>query len=328
MTRVCACVTRAYVCFVFTCVSACPCIYPSLWVTAAVTSGRPPAKPLTRTDGHTTTTTTTTTSHHSTAPPAAAAAAAPPPTVVHFPPMARLGIVGLRNLGNTCFLNSCLQCLSHALPLTEYFLCDTWSRDVNEANPLGSRGRLADAYATVLRKMWLGTDEIIAPSRFRRRLAACAGSFGDGDQHDVHELIAFLLDGLHEDVNRVAVAKGRKALPPGQGVSSGASSGGSGREGGGGGKRLMATTPERQLRSKSEPRVVDPNPGDSEGEDGALGDSPSSLTSAADVVLAAKAWMAHLQRNKSVVGTCLSTRSSTADFYDCDSRGCLGLRFD
>ena len=33
------------------------------------------------------------------------------------------GKTGLANLGNTCFLNAIIQCLSHTDPLRQYFLC-------------------------------------------------------------------------------------------------------------------------------------------------------------------------------------------------------------
>ena len=112
--------------------------------------------------------------------------------------------VGLNNLGNTCFMNSALQSLSHATPLTRHFLSNRFKFDLNTSNPLGTGGKLALAYEEFLKHVWMKQGiTSTSPTALKRAIALFAPRFAGYQQHDAQEFLAYLLDGLHEDLNRI-----------------------------------------------------------------------------------------------------------------------------
>ncbi|KAJ6332210.1 hypothetical protein OIU76_010572 [Salix suchowensis] len=103
------------------------------------------------------------------------------------------GLIGLQNLGNTCFMNSAIQCLVHTSEFAKYFQED-YHQEINWQNPLGMVGELALAFGELLRRLWAPGRTAIAPRQFKMKLARFAPQFSGYNQHDSQELLAFLLD--------------------------------------------------------------------------------------------------------------------------------------
>ena len=100
-------------------------------------------------------------------------------------------------------MNSVLQCLSNTEPLVKFFLLDIYSQHVNKKNPLGAGGRLAQSYSDLIKELYAGESKYVAPWEVKKIIGWRARQFQGFAQHDSQEMLSFLLETLHEDLNKV-----------------------------------------------------------------------------------------------------------------------------
>ena len=120
-------------------------------------------------------------------------------------PVGKRGNVGFINTGNSCYLNSSVQCLTHCLPLTKLFLGDKYIRYVNATNKDGSgqNAILVREYDQLLKDMWFDNRGLCSPSRIKAVLGSINRDYMGNLQQDAHDVLELLLDRIHEDLNRV-----------------------------------------------------------------------------------------------------------------------------
>ena len=116
-------------------------------------------------------------------------------------------------------MNAALQCLFCTTELTHFFLRGFYNEDLNVDNPLGWRGRVAEEFKLLVddvhshaetwppqRDQWGHVTNSVEPANFKRVIAPLnAGMFAGGEQQDSQELLGAVLDGIHEDCNRIKI---------------------------------------------------------------------------------------------------------------------------
>ena len=114
------------------------------------------------------------------------------------------GLCGSINLGNTCYLNSSIACLSNCYELTYYFLSKKFKNDINKSNKEGTKGDLAKEWYELLKEYWKSKKSKGDPSDLKKVIGKKVKIFKGYNQQDANEFMIYFLDIINEDLNRTS----------------------------------------------------------------------------------------------------------------------------
>ncbi|XP_022216427.1 ubiquitin carboxyl-terminal hydrolase 8 isoform X2 [Drosophila obscura] len=127
-----------------------------------------------------------------------------------FPLRRGRGLTGLKNLGNTCYMNSILQCLSNTPHLAEYCLSDQYKNYISRSNK--TNGQVIEEVAALLKELWNGQYKCVASRDLRYVVGQYQKIFRGVDQQDSHEFLTILMDWLHSDLQTLDVTRMRETI--------------------------------------------------------------------------------------------------------------------
>ncbi|KAM9515546.1 ubiquitin carboxyl-terminal hydrolase 43 isoform 2-T2 [Guaruba guarouba] len=109
------------------------------------------------------------------------------------------GAQGLRNLGNTCFMNAVVQCLSNTAPLAELLALGRY-------RARGARAEVTHRLAALVRALWTRDYTPQLSAEFKNIVSKHSAQFRGNSQHDALEFLLWLLDRMHEDLGSASLA--------------------------------------------------------------------------------------------------------------------------
>lgn len=125
---------------------------------------------------------------------------------------AALGATGLRNLGNTCFMNAILQSLSNIEQFSCYFKelpavalrsGKTAGRRMYHTRSQGDTSvSLVEEFRKTLCSLWQGSQTAFSPDSLFYAIWKIMPSFRGYQQQDAHEFMRYLLDHLHRELQQ------------------------------------------------------------------------------------------------------------------------------
>lgn len=115
------------------------------------------------------------------------------------------GVSGIQNHGNTCFMNSVIQCLSNTNPFAEYFVMDYYKNDLygstkSQAHPPVVTTEFVEQLAILLKSLWSCMYSSDVSIKFKRVISKYGDQYDGCNQHDAQEFLLWLLNKCHDDL--------------------------------------------------------------------------------------------------------------------------------
>ena len=112
-------------------------------------------------------------------------------------------LIGLQNIGATCYMNATLQCFSNTDKFTDFFL----QNQKEFINSDRTKYDLVKEYAVLIKNLWklvikTKSDETYAPYDFKKRIGEKNPLFSGIMANDSKDLIMFVLEALHKELNQ------------------------------------------------------------------------------------------------------------------------------
>lgn len=115
------------------------------------------------------------------------------------------GKVGIKNMGNTCYINSASQCLSHTPLLRDFFLTKQFEKYQNKEH---ESSVLIDQWYDMMKRLWASNTGGINPRGYIYNVQAISrkhgdfAMFGGFSQNDSQEYLGFFMNQLHDVIER------------------------------------------------------------------------------------------------------------------------------
>ena len=113
------------------------------------------------------------------------------------------GLCGLTNLGNTCYMNVIIQCLSNSRLLLKYFLENQY---INDVNPDEDDKNVVIEFNSLLRSLWY-KNSVVNPTKFHSTIQLISLKknmiqFSGFGQNDSQEFLQFILETMHNSLSK------------------------------------------------------------------------------------------------------------------------------